>query len=185
MIFQDPHVGLHPCTASGGCRSSRRSCCTMTCRRRPRGCAASSCSARRHPARRAPHRRLPAPVLRRHAAARDDRDGADQRPDPAHRRRADDGPRRDDAGADPEPDRAPPVGVPQRGDHDHARPRRRRRDRRRRRRHVRREHRRAGAVDEIFKRPHHPYTWGLSAGCRGATRTSSGSCRSRASRRRC
>ena len=55
----------------------------------------------RDPARRDAHRRLSAPVLRRHAPARDDRDGADQRPRPADRRRADDRARRDDAGADP------------------------------------------------------------------------------------
>ena len=30
-----------------------------------------------------PRRRLPAPVLRRHAPARDDRDGSDQQPQPA------------------------------------------------------------------------------------------------------
>ena len=49
-------------------------------------------------------RRLPAPVLGRHAPARDDRDGADQRARPADRRRADDRARRDDAGADPAAD---------------------------------------------------------------------------------
>ena len=79
----------------------------------------------RDPARRAAHRRLPAPVLGRHAPARDDRDGARQRPRPADRRRADDRARRDDAGADPEPDRQAPGRLRQRGDHDHPRPRRR------------------------------------------------------------
>ena len=46
-------------------------------------------------------RRLPAPVLGRHAPARDDRDGAVVQPVAADRRRADDGARRDDPGADP------------------------------------------------------------------------------------
>ena len=119
-------------------------------KKQARARARRAAEGRRHPARRAPHRRLPAPVLGRHAPARDDRDGADQRPRPADRRRADDGARRDDAGADPRPDADAAAGVRQRDHHDHARPRRRRRDRRRRRRHVRGQGRRAGPVDEIF-----------------------------------
>ena len=51
-------------------------------------------------------RRLPAPVLGRHAPARDDRHGALVQPRPSDRRRADDGPRRDDPGPDPRADRA-------------------------------------------------------------------------------
>ena len=46
-------------------------------------------------------RDYPAPVLGRHAPARDDRDGARVRAEGDHRRRADDGTRRDDPGADP------------------------------------------------------------------------------------
>ena len=46
---------------------------------------------------------LPAPVLRRDAAARDDRDGPRVRAEAPDRRRADDGARRDDPGADPRP----------------------------------------------------------------------------------
>jgi peptide/nickel transport system ATP-binding protein len=42
-----------------------------------------------------------------------------------------------------------------------------------------------GRGHDLFQRPHHPYTWGCSARCRASTRTSSGSSRSRASRRRC
>ena len=53
-----------------------------------------------------PRRRLPARVLRRHAPARDDRDGAHQRAEAADRRRADDGARRDRPGADPRADRS-------------------------------------------------------------------------------
>ena len=49
----------------------------------------------------APARRLSAPVLRRHAPAGDDRDGAGLRPEGADRRRADHRARRDHPGADP------------------------------------------------------------------------------------
>ena len=56
------------------------------------------------PAQRA--QRIPAPALRRHAAAGDDRDGARLQPASADRRRADDRARRDDPGADPRPDPA-------------------------------------------------------------------------------
>ena len=52
------------------------------------------------PAAEAAGQRLPAPVLRRHAAARHDRDGAGARPGGAHRRRADHRARRHGAGPD-------------------------------------------------------------------------------------
>ena len=58
----------------------------------------------RHPGRGRAHEAVPASVLRRHAPARDDRDGARAEPGAAHRRRADDGARRDDPGADPRSD---------------------------------------------------------------------------------
>ena len=99
---------------------------------------------RRHPAGEQAGRRLPAPVLRRHAATRHDRDGAGVQPGADHRRRAHHGARRHRPGADPGADEEPPAGV-QLGDHpDHARPRGRRRDLRRRGGHVRRPVRRAG-----------------------------------------
>ncbi len=60
----------------------------------------------RHPHAGQARRRLPAPVLRRHAAAGDDRDGAVLQPRAADRRRADDRARRDGAGADPRADDA-------------------------------------------------------------------------------
>ena len=50
---------------------------------------------------RLPRQRLPASDERRHAPARDDRHGAVLQPEPAHRRRADDGPGRDHSGPDP------------------------------------------------------------------------------------
>ena len=62
----------------------------------------------RHPGRGHARRRLPAPVQRRHAPARDDRDGAELRAEPADRRRADDRARRDDPGPDPRAAAPPP-----------------------------------------------------------------------------
>ena len=62
----------------------------------------------------APERRLarvPAPALGRHAAARDDRDGARVRPEAADRRRADDRARRDDAGRHPRADARHPRAA--------------------------------------------------------------------------
>ncbi|CAA9347164.1 MAG: Oligopeptide transport ATP-binding protein OppD, partial [uncultured Nocardioidaceae bacterium] len=91
-----------------------------------------------HPAGAEPRRRLPAPVLRRDAAARDDRDVAGQRPQAAHRRRTDHGARRHGPGADPRPASGPAAGVQLRDHHHHPRPRRHRRDGRRRPGHVRR-----------------------------------------------
>ena len=109
-----------------------------------------------------PARLLPARVLRRHAPAHDDRHGADQLAEAAHRRRADDRARRDRAGADPRADRAAPAG-----------------DRRPRSSSSRHD---LGVVAEITHdiavmyagrvveraptttcspRPQHPYTWGL------------------------
>ena len=90
-------------------------------------------------------RRVPAPALRRHAPARDDRDGGRVRPEGADRRRADDRARRDDPGGDPRPAARHPR-APRHGDRaDHARPRRRRRHRRPGRGHVRRAQGRGGA----------------------------------------
>ncbi|CAK7281257.1 hypothetical protein SGPA1_12050 [Streptomyces misionensis JCM 4497] len=65
----------------------------------------------RHPQPPAAGEGLPAPVLRRHAPARDDRHGPGLRPRPAHRRRADHGARRDRAGADPRSAEGPATGV--------------------------------------------------------------------------
>ncbi len=81
----------------------------------------------RHPGALGPGGRLPAPVLRRHAAAGDDRDGAVQRSRAADRGRAHHGPRRHRAGADPGPDLRPAGRVRLGGHHDHPRPRRGRR----------------------------------------------------------
>ena len=87
---------------------------------------------------------LPARVLRRHAPARDDRDGAVVLAQAADRRRADDRARRDDPGADPRRAARAARRDRRRGHPRHPRPRRRRRHRRPGRRHVRRPRRRAG-----------------------------------------
>ena len=84
----------------GGARARER----LATSRRER--APSSCSAQVGiPNARVARARLPAPVLGRHAPARDDRDGARAQPGRADRRRADDRARRDRAGADPRADR--------------------------------------------------------------------------------
>ena len=128
-------------------------------RRRPaRGRAARP---RSDPGARKTRARISAPALRRHAAARDDRDGARVRSEGARRRRADDGARRDDSGRDPRP-HARHSRASRHGDRpDHAQPRRGRRHRRPRAGDVRRPQGGGGAVHDLFARPQHPYTIGL------------------------
>ena len=99
---------------------------------------------RRHRSTRGTTRGLSAPVVRRHAAARGDRDRAAERTGPDRLRRADDGARRDDPGADPRADAGADRDVAARADLDHARPDRGRRPRRSRRGDVRGSHRRVG-----------------------------------------
>ena len=182
MIFQDPMTSLNPVHTIGKQLVEAILLHQDVSKKVAQAPRAGAPEGGRHPARRAPHRRLPAPVLGRHAPARDDRDGARQRPRPADRRRADDRARRDDAGADPEPDAASSRSDFGSADHhDHARPRRRRRDRRRRRRHVRGARspsRRPSTTSSSGRSTRTPGA--CSARCRGSTRTSSGSCRSRA-----
>ena len=105
--------------------------------------------------------RLPAPVLRRHAPARDDRDRALLRARRPDRRRADHGPRRHHPGPDPGADEGPPARIPHGHRAHHAQHRRRRRDGRRRRRHVRRPPVEHAPVGDLFKNPSTPYTKGL------------------------
>ncbi len=127
MIFQDPLSAMHPFytvghqiieayrihnkVSAGGRQEARHR------HARPG----------RHPPALEPRRRLPAPVLRRHAPARDDRDGPLVRPRPAHRRRADDRARRHGAGPDPRPHPRPAGRVQLGRRHHHPRPRGRRR----------------------------------------------------------
>ncbi|CAF1108550.1 unnamed protein product [Rotaria sp. Silwood1] len=111
---------------------------------RPRGTTTRHRTAgtRRDPRRRQPRLRLPAPAVRRHEPARDDRDGHRLRPEAADRRRADDGAGRDH----PSPDHGAAAEAAARAghgpDHDHARPGRGRRNGPARGRHVRRPSRR-------------------------------------------
>ena len=77
--------------------------------------------------------RVSAPDVRRHAAARDDRDGPVLPAEAADRRRADDRAGRDDPGADPRTAAQAPARARHGDPADHARPRRRRGERRRRR----------------------------------------------------
>ncbi len=122
-------------------------------RKEARNRAARGAEGGRDPARRAPDRRLSAPVLRRYATARDDRDGPRQRALAADRRRADDSARRDDAGTDPRADAQAAERLRHRDHHDHPRPRRRGGDRRRGRRHVRSPRRREGAGERALRAP--------------------------------
>ena len=104
MIFQDPMTSLNPVLTIGRAdpRGARGRTSAWIARRRD-GARGRAARAGRHPERAGPAQGLPAPVLGRHAAARDDRDGARVRAEAPDRRRADDGARRDDPGADPRP----------------------------------------------------------------------------------
>ena len=139
MIFQDPMTSLNPVLTIG--RQIREALEAHFDLEQGRGEPARRRPARpgRDPELRDPPQGLPAPVLRRHAAAGDDRHGAGVRAEGPHRRRADDGARRHHPGADPRPAEAPRRG-PRDGAHaHHARPRRCRRDVRASERHVRRD----------------------------------------------
>ncbi len=115
------------------------------CRSRPAGSPGPvdrAAQAGRHPVGRASRRRLPAPTVRRDAAAGDDRDGRCLRPQGPDRRRADHRARRHDPGRHPRR----PAGAARTARHqhrpDHPRPRRRRRPGRPGGGHVRRTGRR-------------------------------------------
>ena len=149
-------------------------CSTTTSRARGAPRAVDDPQGGRDPARRRAGRRLSASVLGRHAAARDDRDGADQQARGAHRRRADHGARRHDPGADPPSDGGLQKEHGIRDRNDHPRPRRRRRARRRRARHVRRARRRAGTG----RRPVHEARDALHVGLAGIDAAASTSSRS-------
>ncbi len=102
MIFQDPLSALTPVYTVGDQIAEAILVHDDVDGRRPRARARSSCSTLvgiPNPA--AARDGVPARVLRRHAPARDDRDGDRERSGPDHRRRADDRARRDDPGADP------------------------------------------------------------------------------------
>ena len=107
-------------------------------------------------------RRVPAPAVRRHAPARDDRDRARVRPEAAVRRRADDRARRHGAGADPRPAARAAARAVHGDGARHARPRRRRRPRRRHRGDVRGPHRRVRADARAVQRDAPPVHRGVA-----------------------
>ena len=126
MIFQEPMTSLNPVLTIGfqimeplfihlGMTDGRRTC--------PRGGPAQDGG---HPRSRAPARSVSAPVLRRHAPARDDRHRALLQSEAHHRRRAHDRARRHDPGADPEAHEGPDARPRYRAGDHHPQPRRRR-----------------------------------------------------------
>ena len=138
MIFQDPLSAMHPYYTVGAQIVEAYRLHNDVGKKAARKRAVELLDRVGIPQPDRPVRRLPAPVLRRHAAAGDDRDGAVVQPGPADRRRADHRAGRHRAGADPRPDRGPAEGVRLRGHHHHPRPRRGRRAGRRHPRDVRR-----------------------------------------------
>ncbi len=103
IIFQEPMTSLNPVYTVGdqiaeSVRLHEGLSRKAALRARGRDAAPGA-----HSHARAPRQRLPAPVLRRHAPARDDRHRAGLQAQAADRRRADHRARRDDPGPDPGP----------------------------------------------------------------------------------
>ena len=162
MIFQDPFACLHPMYRVGDQIAEAVKAHAKVSNSQADARAVELLGAGRDPERARPRPRLPAPVLGRHAPARDDRDGARPQSRRADRRRADDGARRDRAGADPRADRTSEEGVRHRRDPDHARPRGHRRDRARTSWScTRAAHASTARRTQIFNAAQDPYTWGL------------------------
>ena len=123
MIFQDPLSALHPYFTVGAQIAEAYRVHNDVSKKAARAPRHRDARPRRHPRPGQARRRLPAPVLRRHAPARDDRHVAVVQPRAAHRRRAHHRARRHGAGADPRPHARPAEGVRLRDHHDHPRPR--------------------------------------------------------------
>ncbi len=131
MIFQEPMSSLSPVHTHR--RPDRRGPAHPFRHgegRAPRARARTAAAGGNPPAR-GSDRPLHVRVLRRHAPARHDRDGAGLQSVAADRRRADHRARRDDPGGDPRPDQAAAGRARHGGDVHHPRHGRRRRDRRR------------------------------------------------------
>ena len=129
MVFQDPFACLHPMYRVGDQIAEAVLAHSDVEQGRREGARSRDARSRRHPEREVAGARLPAPVLGRHAPARDDRDGARAQPVDPDLRRADDRARRDRAGADPRADRGGEARVRHRRHPRDARPRSRRGDR--------------------------------------------------------
>ena len=138
MVYQNPGARAEPVDprrrpGGGGLRDRRR--------RPARGARARAATMLAQGADRGPgarHAPLPAPALRRHAAARRDRHGARQGPDAADPRRADHRPRRHRRGGGARPRRRAARGVRHERPLHQPQPRRHRADVRPRRRALRR-----------------------------------------------
>ncbi len=103
MVFQDPLTSLHPLYKLGWQIEETIRAHDSVSRRAARRQRHRPAGPGRHPAPGRAGRRLPAPVLRRHAAAGHDRHGAGAEPAADHRRRADHRPGRHRPGPDPRP----------------------------------------------------------------------------------
>ena len=175
MIFQEPMTSLNPVYTCGEQIIEALVLHERLDRGRPRSSARSRCwSCVGIPAAAAARRRVSAPDVGRHAAARDDRDGAGVPAGGADRRRADDGARRDDPGADPRAADAAAARAGHGGHPHHARPRRGGRDRRSRGGDVRRPGGRVLRRATAFDRPLHPVhrgAAGVAAEARESGRT--------------
>ncbi len=91
MIFQEPMTSLNPVLTIGDQIGEVLQAAPRPARARGARPRAGAAGCGRHPGCPTPQRRISAPAVRRHEAARNDRDRAGRRTRPADRRRADHG----------------------------------------------------------------------------------------------